>query len=55
MAGQVIVAHFNKRISDHELSYLAMHFDVALNKKSSQTQRKYILVVNDLGEQPMHF
>lgn len=49
IAGQVIVAHFNKRISDHELSYLAMHFDVALNKKSSQTQRKYILVVNDLG------
>lgn len=50
IAGQVIVKQFNKSISDHELSYLAMHFDVALNKKNSQTHRKYILVVNDLGK-----
>ncbi len=49
IAGQVIAKQFEKTISDHELSYLAMHFDVALNKKDSQTQRKYILVVNDLG------
>ncbi|OTE88780.1 hypothetical protein B1K96_33770, partial [Escherichia coli] len=49
IAGQVIAKQFEKTISDHELSYLAMHFDVALNKKNSQTQRKYILVVNDLG------
>ncbi|MGX7350341.1 hypothetical protein RU97_GL001327 [Enterococcus canis] len=48
IAGQRIQEHSGKALSDHELSYLAMHFEVALNRQT-EIQPKRILVVSHNG------
>ncbi|MGM0123380.1 lichenan operon transcriptional antiterminator [Enterococcus sp. AZ194] len=49
IAGQTIFRKHHQTLSDHELSYLAMHFDVSLNREASSISKKRILVINELG------
>ncbi|KAF1298854.1 PRD domain protein [Enterococcus sp. JM4C] len=49
IAGQTIYRKYQQRVSDHELSYLAMHFDVSLNREANSIAKKQILVINELG------
>lgn len=48
-AGKIINDRYGTQLSDHELSYLAMHFDSALNRKNSMIKKKNILVICNLG------
>lgn len=48
-AGKIINKRYEVQLSDHELSYLAMHFDNALNRKNTTIKKKNILVICNLG------
>lgn len=49
IASEVIEDYVGETLHDHEISYLAMHFDVALNQNREQIYLKNILVVCSSG------
>lgn len=49
IASEVITEYVGKQLHDHEISYLAMHFDVSLNRSRDEIYRKNILVVCSTG------
>ncbi|MFV0555626.1 MAG: BglG family transcription antiterminator [Lactovum sp.] len=49
IASEIIEDYTKKRLHDHEISYLAMHFDVSLNRKQSEVYLKNILIVCSTG------
>lgn len=49
VANKVLFEKFAVSLSDHELSYLAMHFDVALHREESLVKKKNVLVICPSG------
>lgn len=50
IASMIIGEEYQTKLSDHEISYLALHFDVSLNRKNtSEKTRKNILIVCSTG------
>lgn len=45
ICGQMINENYHTILSDHELSYFAIHFDVALHKKQEQIDKKDVLII----------
>lgn len=45
ICANVIDSVYQTELSENEISYFALHFDVALNKKQAQTKKKNVLVV----------
>lgn len=49
ICGKVINAAYHTKLSEHEISYFALHFDVATNREELVIQKKKILVVCSSG------
>lgn len=45
ICGQMINEKYQTILSDHELSYFALHFDVALHKKQEKIDKKDVLII----------
>lgn len=48
-SSSLIKKTWNYELSDHEMSYLALHFDVALNRQSTKIKKNRILIVCGSG------
>jgi|GEM_PF-230533 len=49
ICGKVINEAYKTKLSEHEISYFALHFDVAINREDLFIQKKKILVVCSSG------